>query len=69
MCEVEAAAKSLKSGKSDGIYDKKSNHIMSGPKILFEWLSLLFNVMLKHGIIPSSFLVSTVLPIPEGKNK
>ena len=69
VCEVEAAVKSLKSGKSDGIYDQKSNHIINGPKILFVWLSLLFNVMLKHGIVPSSFLVSTVIPIPKCKNK
>ena len=69
VSEVEVAVKSLKPGKSDGTYDQKSNHIINGPKILFVWLSLLFNGMLRHGIVPSSFLVSSVIPIPKCKNK
>ena len=65
VCEVEAVVKSLKPAKPDGIYDQKSNHIINGPKILFPWLSLLFNVMLKHVIVPYGMVLILNIIYPQ----
>jgi exonuclease III len=59
----------LKLNKYDGIDGYCTNHLIYGPHILHVYLSLLFSCMTVHSIIPSSFSLSTVVPIVKNKRK
>ena len=59
----------LKPGKSDGFDGLSTDYFINGYPLLSEYLSCLFTCMLSHCFIPTSFSVSTMVPIPKGSNK
>ena len=67
--DVIRSIKCLKSGKSDGFDGLTSDYIINGSPLLFKYISCLFTCMLSHCYIPTSFSVSTMIPIPKGSNK
>ena len=56
----------LKGGKNDGFDGLTSDFILNGTDLLCQHLSTLFLLMLSHCIAPSSFCMSTMIPIPKG---
>ena len=62
---VDDAIKKLKLGKSDGSDGLISDYINNGTSLLSHNLSLLFSLMLSHCYTPTSFCVSTMIPIPK----
>ena len=56
----------LKRGKSDGYDGLSSDYIINGTPTLFNYISILFSLMLSHCCVPDSFCVSTMVPIPKG---
>ena len=57
--------KKLKIGKSDGYDGLTSDYIINGTPSLTHYLSVLFSLMLSHCYTPTSFCVSTMIPIPK----
>ena len=43
-----------------------SDSVIHGTNMLFEYITCLFNSMLRHGISPDEFLVSILIPITKG---
>ena len=43
-----------------------SDSVIHGTNMLFEYITCLFNSMLRHGISLDEFLVSILIPIPKG---
>ena len=60
----------LKRGKNDGYGGLTSDYIINGTPLLFQYLSILFSLMLSHCYAPStsSFCISTMVPIPKKSN-
>jgi hypothetical protein len=66
--DVVKAVDRLKFKKDDGNKGLSSDHIKWSSTDLFVHLALLLTGMLIHGFVPDDFLVSTIIPIPKGKN-
>ena len=66
---IHSAIKLLKSGKNDGFDGLTSDYLLSASPLLYEYLSFLFTCMLHHSFSPSTFCISTMIPIPKGFNK
>ena len=66
---VSTSIKLLKQGKSDGICNITTDHLINGSGKLVVYLSLLFNCVIKHSSLPSGFLESQIVPIPKNKRK
>ena len=66
MYDVKNAVKKLKSDKIDVDGNFMSNNLIHGTDMLFKYLSHLFTCMITHGFAPTSFLQSTMIPIPKG---
>ena len=62
--KVSRAIAKLNSGKDDGIVD----HFKKGNRELSVHVSLFLLDVIAHGTHPDDFQVSTVIPIPEGRN-
>ena len=69
MDAIINAIKHLKPGKSDGFDGLSTDYFINGSPLLSEYLSCLFTCMLSHCFTPTSFSVSTMVPIPKGSNK
>ena len=69
MDAIIKAIKPLKPGKSDGFDGLSTDYFINSSPLLSEYLSYLFTCMLSHCFIPTSFSVSTMVPIPKGSNK
>ena len=67
--DVTKAVNKLKSGKSDGNTDQMSDHYKHGTVKCNVYMSLLFQAMLTHGVIPDSLLLGTIIPIPKNNRK
>ena len=67
--EINNAIKHMKPGKSDGFDGLTTDYFLNGSPLLSEYISCLFTCMLSHCFIPTSFSVSTMVPIPKGVNK
>jgi len=59
----------LKPHKADAVGDVSSDLLINGCHKLFVHLTLLFNIMLRHGVSPRNMLLSTLVPIPKTGNK
>ncbi len=59
----------VKYDKSDGEEGLWSDHLIHGIHNLYVMLTLLFNMMIVHGICPKSMLLGTMVPIPKNKTK
>ena len=66
---IHSAIKKLKSGKNDGFDGLTSDYILNASPVLYEYLSFLFTCMLHHSFSPSTFCISTMIPIPKRFNK
>ena len=64
--DVKLAVKKLKSGKSGGSSGIMSDCYVRGTDLLYHYITLLFNCMLVHGVVPEDFRVSILVPIPKG---
>ena len=59
----------MKHHKADGFEDISSDLLINGCHKLFVHLTLLFNIMLRHGVSPRNMLLSTLVPIPKNRKK
>jgi len=57
----------LKLGKSDGKAGLNSDHFKHGCDALVGYLSLLFTALLIQGSVQDELDISTVIPIPKGR--
>ena len=64
-CDVRSAIKGLKSEKSDGSIDLRSDSLINGTDLLFKCISNVFTIMLQYGYAPKHFMMSTSFPIPK----
>ena len=65
--EVSRAIDKLNSGKGDCIGSLKTDHFQNGNRELSFHVSLFMSGIIAHGT-PDDFQVSTVIPIPKGRN-
>ena len=65
--EVAEARSTLKLGKSDGNLILSSEHFIHASFNLNILLSILFSLMLRHGVTPEGMLIGTMVPIPKGR--
>lgn len=68
FAEVYDAVHKLKPGKSDGLVGLSSDFFLHACDELSIHISLLFTSLLVHGHVPEVMSISTVIPIPKGKN-
>jgi len=61
--DVSSAIHRLKSHKADGVEDVSLDLLINGCHKLFVHLTLLFNIMLRHGVSPRNMALSTLVPI------
>ena len=66
--EVKDAVSHLKAHKRDGTSGLSSDHIINASDLFFTHLALLFTTIVIHGGPPDSFLLSTVVPMPNDNN-
>ena len=66
--DVLRACGSLKAGKNDADIGLSTDHFINAGGELATHVSLLFSGMLIHGFAPSDMSVSTITPIPKGRN-
>ena len=66
---VLQAMKKLKKNKSDGNHKHFSNNIIHAPHKSFVFVSLLFNSMLTHAVLPDEMLLGTISPIVKNRRK
>ncbi len=62
------AIKKMKHGKNDGYDGLTSDYILNGTPLLYHYLSILFSLMLSHCYAPTSFCMSSMVPIPKKSN-
>ena len=61
--------KLLKSGMNDGFDGLTSDYLLNASPLLYEYLYFLFTCMVHHSFPPSTFCISTMIPIPKDFNK
>jgi len=66
--EVLFAVCKLKPGKDDGDIGLSSDYFLNACNELSVHISMLFTCLLVHGVAPQMMNLSTVVPIPKGKN-
>jgi len=65
--DVSMAFRRLKPHKLDGVEDVSLDFLINGCHKLFVHLTLLFNIMLQHGVSPRNMLLSIRVPIPKNR--
>ena len=65
---IRAAARRLKPHKNDVCAGLASDHFINAGDDCFAHLTMLFNAIVVHGDLPDTFLYSTIVPIPKGRN-
>ena len=63
---VKHSISKLKGGKNDCFDGLSSDFILNGTELLCHHLSNLFSLMLSHCCSPTSFCMTTMIPIPKG---
>jgi hypothetical protein len=66
--DVRDAVSRLKSGKHDGYMGLSSDHVKHACDEWYVHTSLLLTALTVHGCVTDDLSISTVLPIPKGKN-
>ncbi len=69
VADVSKYVAHLKQGKTDGKEGLMSDNIIHRTHSLYVLLTIVFNAMLIHGVIPDSMILGTMVPIPENKKK
>ena len=67
--DVDQAVRKLKRNKHDGLRGLYTDHLKNAPRSLLCHLSWLFGSLLSHGVSPTDFGLSTMVPIPKSKLK
>jgi hypothetical protein len=67
--EIISMSKELKRGKHDGNLGLYSDHIIIASERFFSSLTLLFNCMLSHCVVPQGLQLCTIVPIPKSAKK
>ena len=65
--DINVALHSLKSGKSCGVDGLAAEHFMFAHRMIYVFLSLLFNSFILHGYLPSDFMKTAMVPIIKNK--
>ncbi len=65
--DVLSAIRNLKHDKKDGDSEIVSDHIIYSDENLSVHITILFTVMLRHGLTPYGMLTGTMIPIPKGR--
>jgi hypothetical protein len=66
--DLKHAVSRLSAHKNDGSTGLTSDHIINAGDDCLTHIALLFTAIVIHGTVPDSFLYSTVVPIPKGRN-
>jgi len=66
--DVVDAILTFKSNKNDGHLGLSTDHLINACDELYIHLSMFFSAMIVHGIVFEDLLISSVIPIPKGKN-
>ena len=66
--DVLNAISKLNAGKGDGNGGLTADHFINASKELSVHVSVLFSGLLTHGTAPEDMSLSTVIPIPKGRN-
>ena len=66
--DINTAVSKLKAHKSDGSSDFTSDHIIHAGNDYLLHVAFLFTSMVVHGSAPECFKLSTIVPIPKGRN-
>jgi hypothetical protein len=66
--DVKTAVSKLKAHKSEGSSDFTSDHIIHAGDECLLHIAFLFTSMVVHGSAPECFKLSTIVPIPKGRN-
>jgi len=66
--DVKSVINRLHPGKSDGSRGLMTKHIKYACDDFFVYVSMLFTGMTVHGFAPDDLRLSTIVPIPKGKN-
>jgi hypothetical protein len=62
---VDFAMNELHAGKAAGLDQLQTEHLINSHPILYKILSLLFNLILQLGVVPSEFGQGLLIPIPK----
>ena len=65
--DINVALHSLKSGKSCGVDGLAAQHFLFAHRITHMFLSLLFNIFILHGYLPTDFIKTEIVPIIKNK--
>ena len=66
--DIKSAVLHLKAHKGDGSSGLSTDHIIHAGDDCLIHIACLFTSIVVHGSVPDSCLVSTILPIPKGRN-
>ena len=64
---VSCAISKMKAGQSEGYDGLTSDYLKNGSDLLYSCITLLFNCILCHVYIPTSFCIAMLVPIPKNK--
>ncbi len=67
-CALPLASSSVEN-KLDGDCGISTDYLIHGTHKLNVHIELLFTTMLKYGVVPNGFMISTIIPIPKSKRK
>ena len=65
--DVYSAIRSLSVNKADSVDDLYSDNFKHATDLLIQYITLIINYMISHGIVPDSFLKANVVPIPKNR--
>ena len=65
--EVYSAIRSLSVNKADGVDDLYSDNFKHATDLFIQYITLIINCMIYHGIVLDSFLKANVVPIPRNR--
>ena len=67
--QLQKAIHNLKNGKEDETFYLSSNHFIHASEIAIEKLSIILDLMLKHGVTSELVNKSVIKPIPKNMRK
>ena len=65
--DVYSAISSLSVNTADSVDDLYSDNFKHATALLIQYITLIINCMISHGIVPDSFLKANVVPIPKNR--
>ena len=64
--DIVESVQLFRPGKSGGANSVMSDSFIHGTNLLYQYILVLFNAMLMHGVSPDHFKISILIPIPKG---